>query len=461
MASSHKHERSDLHPGRLHSDVCDEDWILERDIETADASTIAAMSEKAWTEQAGALMARSPFYRRLFGEANVDPARVALRDIAALPFTTKSDLKDSQQADPPFGDYLAVDPSQIKRVFQTSGTTGDPCAIALTGRDVSYAWGRIQARTYFTTGVHAHSRVLTTFGAGPFVAGATHRVLENLGACMIPVAPGDTARVLSALRRGLADTTQGTPTFAQYLAGTIAAQGIDARELGVRHIITGGEPGGGIPAIKSTIEDAFDAQVTEVYGLGDITPSLFGECPVGGGLHFSGQGIVWPELIDPDTLEPIQLEPGAVGEPVFTSLGREAMPLVRYRSGDIIEIQAADCPCERTSFRMRCIGRVDDMFIVRGVNVYPSAIQAVVADFRPHVTGRMRVVLPETGVSVDPPVPIEVEAEVDSVAPDLAERINAAIRTRLVFRSDVRFVSSSEFGDASYKTRATVRRPSP
>ncbi len=459
MSDTHQHHSR--HPGRLRSDTCDHDWILDRDVECADQETITAMSEKAWESQAGGLMARSGFYRRMFGEAGVDPSKVTLADIAALPFTTKSHLKDSQQQYPPFGEYLAVGDAEVKRVFQTSGTTGDPCAIALTANDVSYAWGRIQSRTYYATGVHDHSRILTTFGAGPFVAGSTHRVLENLGACIIPVAPGDTQRVLSGLQRGLADTTQGTPTFAQYLANVINARGLDGPSLGVRHIISGGEPGGGIPAIKATIEQAFDAQVTEVYGLGDISPSLFGECPVGGGLHFCGQGIVWPELIDPDTLQPIPIEPGGVGEPVFTSLAREAMPLIRYRSGDIFEIQDDGCACERTSFRMRCIGRSDDMFIVRGVNVYPSAIQEIIADFRPEVTGRLRVVLPETGVSVDPPVPVEVEVpDADNVQPDLAERLNGAIRQRLVFRCDVRFVSGSEFGDPSYKTRATVRRPS-
>jgi phenylacetate-CoA ligase len=202
------------------------------------------------------------------------------------------------------------------------------------------------------------------------------------------------------------------------------------------------------------------AEVSEVYGIGDITPSMFGECPVGGGLHFCGQGIIWPELVDPETLQPLPIEPGAVGEPVFTALGREAMPLIRYRSGDIFEIQDADCPCGRTSFRMRCVGRVDDMFIVRGVNVYPSAIQAIVAEFRPEVTGRIRIVLPEEGVSVDPPVPIEAEVPQGDVRPDLAGRLNEAIRARLIFRCDVRFLPTSDFGDISYKTRPTVRRPS-
>ena len=322
--------------------------------------------------------------------------------------------------------------------------------------------GRVQARSYHGSGVHAHSSVLSTFGAGPFVAGSTHKVLESLGACTVPVGPGDTERVLSALRAGLVDTMLGTPTFAQYLANVVEERGLDGRGLGLRHILSGGEPGGGIPAVKESIEESFDAEVTEIYGLGDITPSLMGECPVGGGLHWNGQGIVWPELIDTKTQEPLAIEPGAIGEPVYTALTRQAMPLVRYRSGDIFEIQDAACPCGRTSWRARCVGRVDDMFIVRGVNVYPSAIQAIVADFRPEVTGRIRVVLPDHGVSVAPPVPVEVEvADGTALAPDLVPRLVDAIRSKLVFRCDVRFVAAREFGDAAYKTRATVRRSSP
>jgi phenylacetate-CoA ligase len=448
--------------GRLRNDPCDEDWILDRDVECAEPSVIHELSADAWAEQIAGLAKRSGFYRRKFAEAGVRAEKITLDEIHELPFTTKQDLKAAQAEFPPFGDYLGVPREAVKRVYQTSGTTGTPCLIALTERDLAYSWGRVQARSYYAAGVHPHSSVLSTFGAGPFVAGSTHRVLEKLGATTVPVGPGDTERVLAALTKGLVDTMLGTPTFAQYLGNLVAERGLDGRALGLRHFLSGGEPGGGIPAVRQHIEDSFDAEVTEIYGLADITPSLLGECPVGGGLHWSGQGIVWPELVDTKTLEPIPIEPGAIGEPVYTSLTREAMPLVRYRSGDIFEIQEGSCPCGRTSFRARCVGRVDDMFIVRGVNVYPSAIQAVVAEFRPEVTGRIRVVLPEQGVSIAPPVPLEVEVPDGVSSPsNLAGRISDAIRARLVFRCDVRFVPQVEFGDAAYKTRATVRRAAP
>jgi phenylacetate-CoA ligase len=153
------------------------------------------------------------------------------------------------------------------------------------------------------------------------------------------------------------------------------------------------------------------------------------------------------------------IEAGAVGELAYTALTRQAMPVVCFLGGDIVRIEGTSCGCARTSFRMRCLGRRDDMFIVRGVNVYPSAILAVVAEFKPRVTGRARVVRRGDGVGVEPPVPIEVEVgggpSIDAV---LAGEIEHAIRAALIFRASVRLVPESEFGDAGYKTRLTVRR---
>jgi phenylacetate-CoA ligase len=445
--------------GRLRSDTCSADWILERQVECADVETVRAMSSTALQRQLPGLPDRSPFYRRKFRSAGVDVSSVAsLEDLRHLPFTTKSDLRESQAEYPPFGDYLAIDREEVKRVYQTSGTTGKPNLIALTMYDIAEVWGRIQARSYYASGVHPHNSVLSTYGAGPFVAGSTHRVMENLGACSVPVAPGDTARVRSAFAAGIVDTMNGTPTFGIYLSNLLASEGAKPGELGLVHFMSGGEPGGGIDHTRARIEDGLGTQVTEIYGLGDITPSLFGECPAGRGLHFSGTGLVWPELIDSQTLEPIPIEGGAVGEIVYTALDRQAMPLVRYRSGDRVEIQPGECPCGRTSFRMRVIGRIDDMFIVRGVNVYPSALNGIIERFRPVVTGRYRVLLGHGEVSVTPPVEVEVEIPDGQCAePGLGDRIAEAVRHQLVFRCVVRFLEQSQFGGASYKT-PLVRR---
>jgi phenylacetate-CoA ligase len=269
----------------------------------------------------------------------------------------------------------------------------------------------------------------------------------------VPVAPGDTERVIFGLRAGLADTLLATPSFAQYLANRVGPGGLQ-----VAHIVTGGEPGGGIPAVRDSIQDTLGATVNEIMGIGDVSPSLFGECPLQEGMHFSGAGHVWPELIDPDTREPMTIETGAVGELAYTSLTRQAMPVVRFLGGDLVRIEGTSCGCGRTSFRMRCLGRRDDMFIVRGVNVYPSAILSVVGEFKPRVTGRARVVRSGEGVAIEPPVPVEVEVPTPVPTKSLAGEIEHAIRAALTFRARVVLVPDSEFGDAGYKTRLTVRR---
>jgi phenylacetate-CoA ligase len=226
------------------------------------------------------------------------------------------------------------------------------------------------------------------------------------------------------------------------------------------HIVTGGEPGGGIPAIRDHIQNVLGVTVTEVMGIGDIAPSLFGECPEQQGMHFCGGGHVWAELVDPSSRAPMTIEAGAVGEIVYTHLTREAMPVVRFLSGDLVKIEGSPCECGRATFRMRVIGRRDDMFIVRGVNVYPSAILAVVARFRPRVTGRARVIRKTADVSVTPPVPVEVEVP-DGLVGDsrLAADVEAAIHSTLIFRAKVDLVPEQAFGASGYKTRLTETRP--
>jgi phenylacetate-CoA ligase len=231
-------------------------------------------------------------------------------------------------------------------------------------------------------------------------------------------------------------------------------------EMGqLTHVVTGGEPGGGIPAIRDHIEGALGVTVTEVMGIGDVAPSLFGECPHQQGMHFCGAGHVWVEMVDPESREPMEIETGAVGELAYTALTREAMPVVRFLGGDIVRIEGTSCECERTSFRMRVLGRRDDMFIVRGVNVYPTAILSVVGEFRPRVTGRARVIRSTAETSIEPPLPIEVEVarpqESDS---SLIAEIEDAIHRKLTFRAAVTLVPEAEFGEAGYKTRLTVRK---
>ena len=453
-------------PGRLSDDHCEKDWIWEREVETASVDEVQRLGGAAWERQYRRLREASPFYARKWREAGVGGTFVGLKDLANLPFTTKQELKQALDEDPPFGSNLCVSPDQVKRVYQTSGTSGSPSVLALTRGDME-SWTTMGTRTYYATGIHEHSSVLTTFGAGPFVAGHTHFVLLRIGTRSVPVAPGDTERVVFGLRAGLADTLLSTASFAQYLANRVEKDTVplpfrgegQGEGRGLTHVVTGGEPGGGIPAIRDHIQRVLGVTVTEVMGIGDIAPSLFGECPHQQGMHFCGAGHVWVELIDPDTRAPMQIETGAVGEMVYTTLTREAMPIVRFLGGDIVRIEGTSCECGRTSFRQRVLGRRDDMFIVRGVNVYPTAILAIVGDFRPRVTGRARVIRKGGATSIEPPVPVEVEVterhESDAA---LVTAIENAIHSRLMFRSKVELVPESDFGGAGYKTKLTVQK---
>jgi len=433
----------------LPGDACERDSIWDREVETEDRAQALARGEAAWERQWAHLMEHSDFYRNKFSEAG----HVRLADLSRLPFTGKADLKAAIDERPPFGTNLCVPEERVKRVYQTSGTSGAPSVLALTPSDIEM-WTTIGTRTYYTSGIHDHHSVLSTFGAGPFVAGHTYFVLARIGTRVVPLGPGDADRVLFGMRAGIFDTLLTTPSFAQYLANRLEKDGEKPRTL--KHIVTGGEPGGGIPAVRDHIQSVTGAFVNEVMGIGDIAPSLFGECPGREGMHFSGGGHVWAELVDPDSREPIAIEPGAVGELVYTHLTREAHPVVRFLGGDLVEVQRGDCGCGRTTFRMRIIGRRDDMFIVRGVNVYPSAILAVVAGFRPRVTGRARVVRDASNVSVEPPVPIEVEVPPGYAADgQLAADIEKAVRSTLTFRCRVELISEENFGEASYKTRLT------
>jgi phenylacetate-CoA ligase len=440
---------------KLPGDDCQRDWIWDRGVETASREETFAMAGTAWDRQLGHLLEDSPFAARKLHEAGVGPRGVDLADIAKLPFSTKEELQAAIDEAPPFGSNASVAPARIKRIYQTSGTSGAPSVITLSEADIE-AWTAIGTRTYYATGIHDHHAVLSTFAAGPFVAGHTYFVLNNIGCRTVPVGPGDTERVLFAIRAGVADTLLATPSFAQHLANRVAAtDGETASSLG--HIVTGGEPGGGIPTIRDHLQATLAVTVNEIMGIGDVAPSLFGECPLQQGMHFCGMGHVWPELVDPETRAPMEFEPGAVGELVYTHLTREAMPVLRFLGGDIVRIEGTSCGCGRTGFRMRCLGRRDDMFIVRGVNVYPAAILAVVGEFRPRVTGRARVVRPQDSVSIEPPVSIEVEVPAQPAAGGtLADELEAAVRAHLTFRCKVELVPESVFGDSAYKTRLAV-----
>jgi phenylacetate-CoA ligase len=391
----------------------------------------------------------SPFYRDKLAGVRAE----TLADLPALPFTTKDEVRASLAAEPPLGRHLAAPLADVRRIYSSSGTTGDPSYIAVTDADLA-AWTDIGARSYASTGIAAGQRAVLTYNVGPFVAGAVFDAWQRIGATVIPVGSGNTERLVKAFQTLGAEALGCTPSYALYLADWCRERGIEPRELGVRVFAVAGEPGGGEDATRHAIEDAFGATVREAMGIADAAPSLWGECEEQAGMHFSGAPYLHAELIEPGSGEPLPFEDGAEGELVYTALKREAMPLLRFRSRDRVVVNARPCSCGRGEVRVRCIGRTDDLLIVRGVNLFPTALREVVAEFRPRVGGPVLIRPAHTGVRQDSAPRVLVElAEGGEADAELAGAIRGAIRSKLVVSADVELVPYGTLGRSEYKSR--------
>jgi phenylacetate-CoA ligase len=424
-------------------------------IEAAPWADQAAQDDAAYRAQIGYLFAHSPFYRdRLRAAGFPDAAAVGgMANIAALPFTEKDDLRATRDADHPIGTHLAAPMEDIVRIYSTSGTTGTPSYIPLTQSDLD-TWVEISQRSYGASGIRRGERMVTTYNAGPFVAGVTLDAFARLGVCHIPVGAGNTERLMAAVQL-LKPTVLGcTPSYALHLAEWAAARGIDLAASSVQRILVAGEPGGGEPALRARLEAAWGARVTEAMGIGDISVSLWGECEHQTGMHFSGRGFVHAELIDPATGAPLPMEDGAEGELVYTHLMHRATPLLRFRSRDRVRVATTPCPCGRTAPRVRCIGRTDDMLIVRGVNLFPSAVREVVGSFDKDVSGVISIRPAARGVKQAPPLPVIVElAEGREASDALADAIRQRIRDKLIVTTDIRLVPHGTLPRSDYKSK--------
>jgi len=296
--------------------------------------------------------------------------------------------------------------------------------------------------------------VLTTYNAGPFVAGAALDAFERIGVCHVPVGTGSSERLLQAIETLRPDAVVLTPSYAAYLLELA-----DLRASSVRRVLVAGEPGGGEPAFRARLEEGWGARVTEAMGVGDIGPSLFGECEERDGMHLGARGFVHVELVEPDTGAALELEDGAQGELVLTHLRHRAAPLLRFRTRDHVEVRTRPCPCGRTGPRIRCIGRTDDMLIVRGVNVFPSAVREVVSGFAPQVSGHVLVKPRAAGVKQEPPLPVAVELGRDAGDhAGLSEAIRERLRGVLLVQTRVELVPWGSLHRSEYKSKLVEHR---
>jgi phenylacetate-CoA ligase len=417
---------------------------------------VSTADDAAYRRQLAYLLDRSAFYREKLGARSLESLG-GLDDIADLPLTSKQELRDTATPENPIGAHLCADPSEIVRIYSTSGTTGTPSYIPLTASDLEN-WITGSARSYGASGVAAGQRIVTTYGAGPFVAGAALAAFERLGLSHIPVGTGNTERMLRAVELLRPEAVAVTPSYAAYLVEAAAERGIDLQTSSVQRVLVAGEPGGGEPAFRAQLEEAWGARVTEAMGVGDIGVSLFGECEQQDGMHLGAHGFVHLELIDPETGAAVPLSDGASGELVLTHLRHRAAPLLRFRTRDHVEVRTSPCPCGRTGPRIRCVGRTDDMLIVRGVNVFPSAVREVVAGFAPAVSGHVLVQPTSPGPRQNPPLPVRVELARD-VDPDqlLADAISERLRSVLVVQTEVELVPWRSLGRSEYKSRLVGR----
>lgn len=322
----------------------------------------------------------TPFYREKMQQMDITPDDIkSIDDIVKLPFTTKQDLRDNY----PYG-LFAVPMSKIIRLHASSGTTGKPVVVGYTRKDLAI-WAEMIARCLSAYGADSNDMFSVAYGYGLFTGGlGLHYGVENLGATVIPTSSGNTAKHIQLLHDFGPTALACTPSYALYLADALADAAIPREELKLRLGIFGGEPWG--ENMRRDIEKKLGITAYNIYGLSEIMgPGVSHECEYKSGSHII-EDHLYAEIISPDTLD--QLPYGESGELVFTTLTKEGMPLLRYRTKDLCSLNDQPCACGRTNVRMgRILGRSDDMLIIRGVNVFPTQIESVILEmeeFEPH-----------------------------------------------------------------------------
>ena len=356
---------------------CDDFWYPELECapsEARDAIVLGKLKHQiryAWEN--------SPFYRRKWDAHGVSPATlVHIDDLIRFPVVQKHELRAAQASAPPLGDYLCIDPARVARVHGTSGTTGRPTVFGIGAED----WERIgeaHARIMWGAGIRPSDRIMICSFFSLYIGSwGALKGGERLGATMFPFGAGVSGQTLMAVRwaQTLRPTTfYGTPSYALYFADTTRRDGIDPRSLGIRILFLSGEPGAGISSTKQLIEETFGGTCVDMGSTAEMTPWMTnGECHHRTGMHL-WQDIVYTQVCDPETFEPVPF--GKEGTPVYTHLERTSQPMIRFVSGDLTRWTDESCPCGRTYPRLPdgVYGRVDDMFIVRGENIYPAAIE--------------------------------------------------------------------------------------
>lgn len=421
------------------------------------ASELLPWQTARWAEQRSHVAANSAFYRDVW-DGHTPPAD--LRDLPALPLSDKAQLRVAQAESAPFGTYLAAPETSVSRLHRTSGTTGQAMNLALSARDCRIT-EEVGARCQSAAGLGPGHKVVHCLNYQMWMGGLTdHMTLERTGALVVPFGVGNTELLIRTIREVGVTAISCTPSYPAVIARVLAEKfpGTAPRDLGLRLGLFGGEPGLDDPALRDRIRETWGLEPRNAnYGVSDVFCNFAAQCEHDTRLHFMAADVLWPELIDPETGDARAIEAGTEGELVLTHLARDCQPLVRFRTGDIIAIDETEpCACGRSGFRFRVIGRSDDMVVIRGLNLFPSMVAAVIGQF-PELSGDYRIIF-----DTPPPhdrLPLHVErAPGRPEDPALAARVEAAVKSALGATATVTVLPPGSFPVTEGKTARVIRR---
>lgn len=426
---------------------------------------LETQSRQAWDELKLRLLkahlqhayTHSPYYRASFEAAGVHPDQVkSLDDIRRFPFIDKRVLRERQLAVPPFGDLVAVPERDIVYISASSGSTGVPTASPFTARDFD-DWIDYEARQFWSSGLrpedrYCHSLNFSLFVGGPCVLGA-----QKLGALSIHAGTVPSERLLAIVRQLQATAIWTTPSYAWYLGETAVKEGIDLKKnLAIKRIFVAGEPGGSIPETRQRIESLWGASVYDYYGLSDIFGACAGMCEEKDGLHWAEDHIL-VEVIDPDTGE--QVAEGERGELVLTTLKKTARPMIRFRTGDIVSFTSEPCACGRTSIRMVGVhGRLDDMLIIKGVNLFPSDVEAIARKEHGALSGEYRLIVERENHLDQLTVEVERSSAYTGSDDDLATHFARQLKSVTGVSARVKILAPDTLPRATHKAKRVEDR---
>ena len=425
-------------------------WNPQR--ECADRQQMQEMQGSALQAMIRRIYNHVPFYRNRLMALGIEPGDItSVEQLRLLPFTTKADLRDNY----PFG-LFTMPQSEVVRIHASSGTTGKPTVVGYSRADIEL-WAEVVARSLTMAGIHSGDTIQVAYGYGPFTGGlGLHYGAEKIGATVIPISTGNTKKQLQFMTDFRASVLACTPSYAAHLGESILKEGISPDDLHLRIGVFGAEPWTG--EMRREIEKLLHIKAYDIYGLSEVIgPGVSMECECQCGNHVFEDHFI-PEIIDPETLE--VLPDGELGELVFTTVSKEAMPLLRYRTRDLTRLHRTKCDCGRTLVRMeKCLGRTDDMLIIRGVNVFPSQVESVLMEMAETTPHYQLIVRREHNLDT-----LEIRVEVDQQnwsdsireLEGIRRRIDHNIRSLLGISATIRLVEPYSIARSEGKAQRII-----